>query len=68
MREIITWSLLAGLVLTGCAIYTKPVPPPARAEVRQGAPCPGARWVEGHWTWEGKKSGYRWVPGHWRCP
>ncbi len=65
----VTWGLLFGaLLLQSCAIYSRPSPPPSRAEIRVAAPCPGAQWASGNWRWEGKRKGYRWVPGHWRCP
>lgn len=59
--------LLSGFLMTSCAVYTRPAPPPSRAELRGSRPCAKADWVSGHWRWEGKRIGYRWVPGHWRC-
>ncbi len=68
MKRYTALLLIAAIVLSGCAAYTRRDAPPPQAELKQGAPCPEAKWVTGHWTWEGKRSGYRWVPGHWRCP
>lgn len=66
MRLIPLILLIAGLLTVGCAVYTRPVPPPLKVEMRSGTRTPGAKWVSGHWKWAGKRDGYRWVPGHWK--
>ena len=43
---------LAAVLLGGCVVAARPA-----------APCPGARWVEGHYDRAG-----HWHPAHWRCP
>ena len=68
MRMATVLLLLSSLLMIGCAVYTRPAPPPGRAEIRKARPCQDASWKSGHWRWEGKRIGYRWVPGHWRCP
>ncbi|MBN1825242.1 MAG: YXWGXW repeat-containing protein [Candidatus Eisenbacteria bacterium] len=69
MRWIACLLLALTLGSAGCAVYTRPIPPPARLEVRPAGPrCPGAVWVSGHWKWQGRRSGYNWISGHWRCP
>ena len=51
-------------VLSSCATYVRPAPPPLQAEVVGASPYPGAVWIGGFWTW--RDGGYVWVPGHWR--
>lgn len=67
MRRLVAFLLLAVVLVTSCTVYTRPAPPPRRAELRGAKPCTGAVWVNGHWRWEGKRVGYRWVAGHWDC-
>lgn len=57
--------LLGIALVSGCAVYTRPVPPPARVEVRPRASHAQAVWVPGHWQWKRWGRRYVWVPGHW---
>ena len=69
MRWIFCCLLVLILGSLGCAVYTRPAPPPSKLEIRTSGPrCPGKVWVNGHWKWSGRRSGYRWISGHWRCP
>jgi hypothetical protein len=52
--------------LTGCTMYVRPAPPPARVEVKPAKTHPHAAWKRGHWKWKNRKVGYVWVPGHWK--
>ncbi len=38
-------------------------PPPARVEIVPDSPERGAVWIDGEWTWRGKR--WRWVRGRW---
>ena len=73
--------LLAPAVLVAsCSIFAIPAnaqigigiqlgrsaPPPLRYEVRPVMPGPGYAWVDGYWSWNGRR--YVWVPGVWRRP
>jgi hypothetical protein len=47
---------LATVSLSGCVVEE-------RAYARPAPPCPGGRWIEGHYGEYG-----RWRRGHWACP
>jgi len=51
-------------LLSSCATYVRPAPPPLQAEVIGPAPYPDAVWIRGFWVW--RQGGYVWIPGHWR--
>ena len=53
-------------LLSSCATYVRPVPPPLQAEVVGAAPYPGAEWVPGHWAWRYRYGRYVWIRGHYR--
>ena len=59
----LTGILVLSLGAANAAIYVSVAPPPARIELRAAAPCAGAVWVDGHWSWSGRK--HVWVPGYW---
>jgi hypothetical protein len=46
----------AALSLSGCVVEE-------RGYARHEPPCPGGRWIEGHYGPYGA-----WHRGHWRCP
>jgi hypothetical protein len=50
-------------LLSSCATYVRPAPPPMQAEVIGVAPYANAVWVRGYWVWV--HGGYLWVAGHW---
>ena len=51
-------------LLSSCATYVRPVPPPLQNEIVSASPYPGAVWVGGYWVW--MHGGYVWIPGSWR--
>ncbi len=46
-------------------IIVRETPPRPMVERRPTAPGPDFVWIEGHWSWAARRSGWAWVPGRW---
>lgn len=65
MKRLILSAMAAILLSTsviGCTAYVAGPPPPARYEAVGVAPYPGAVWIDGYWTWNGR---WVWHRGYW---
>ena len=71
--------LALAATLAGCVVapasrpydysYSEPVlvaPPPPRVEYYGAPPVAGQIWIDGYWSWTGRR--HEWVSGRWEAP